>query len=253
MKSPVAVQLYSLRDQLALDFERNIERVAEMGYLGVETAGFPGTTAEAAGELFDRLDLAVAGAHVPLPLGERKNEVLDILAALNCRRAVCAYLPSEQFTSLDGIRRACDDLNEAQEVLAGQGRQLGYHNHWWELAELDGRLALDWMAEFLHPEVFFEVDTYWVQTAGEDPAGLLRRLGDRAPLLHLKDGPAVQGQPMVALGSGVMDIPSLVEASAGKGQWLIVELDSCSTDMLEAVKESYQYLIDKGLGRGRES
>jgi sugar phosphate isomerase/epimerase len=253
MKSPVAVQLYSLRESLAKDFDGTVDQLAETGYLGVETAGFPGTTAEAAGRLFERLGLAVAGAHVPLPFGDQKNEVLDTLAALNCRLAVCPYLPQEQFASLSEIRRACDRLNEAQAVFAENGFQFGYHNHWWEFEPVEGRLAHDWMSEYLHPDVFFEIDTYWVQAAGQDPAAVIRRLGVRAPLLHLKDGPAIPNQPMVALGSGVMDIPAVVAAGAGATQWLIVELDACATDMLGAVKQSYHYLIEKGLARGREN
>jgi sugar phosphate isomerase/epimerase len=253
MKSPVAIQLYSLRERLANDFDGTVEQVAETGYLGVETAGFPGTTAEAAGRLFDRLGLAVAGAHVPLPFGDHRDEVLETLAALNCRRAICPYLPPEQFATVAEIRRSCEELNQARAVFAENGLQFGYHNHWWEFEPVEGRLAHDWMVDYLHPEVFFEIDTYWVQAAGADPAAVLRRLSERAPLLHLKDGPAVPNEPMVALGSGVMDIPAVVAASAGVGQWLIVELDSCATDMLEAVKESYHFLIEKGLARGRES
>lgn len=252
MKSPVAIQLYTLREQLALGFDRVVEQVAEIGYLGVETAGFPGTTAEAAGRLFDRLELAVAGAHVPLPLGPRKNEVLDTLAALNCRRAICPYLPPEQFTSAGDIRRACETLIESQAVFSENGLQFGYHNHWWEFKPVEGRLAHDWMVEYLHPETFFEIDTYWVQAAGADPVAVLRRLGERAPLLHLKDGPAVRDEPMVSLGAGVMDIPAVVAAGAGASQWLIVELDACASDLLEAVAKSYQFLIEKGLARGRE-
>lgn len=252
MKPPVAIQLYSLREQLQHDFAGTIEQVTQAGYLGVETAGFPGTTAEDAGRLFDRLGLAVAGAHVPLPCGDRKNEVLESLAALNCRRAICPYLPAEQFTSLPEIRRACDQLNQAYEVFAEKGLQFGYHNHWWEFEPVEGRLAHDWMVDFLYPAIFFEIDTYWVRAAGADPAAVLRRLEERAPLLHLKDGPAVPGEAMVALGKGVMDIPAVLEASAGKSEWLIVELDTCATDMLEAVKQSYHFLIEKGLGRGRE-
>ena len=62
------------------------------------------------------------------------------------------------------------------------------------------------------------------------------------PLVHLKDGPAVRGQPMQAFGEGVMDIPALLEASAGHADWLIIELDECATDMFTAVKSSYDYL-----------
>ena len=253
MTIPIAVQLYTLREALAQDFAGVIRQVAGIGYSGVETAGFPGTTPAAAGRLFRDLGLAVTSAHTPLPLGDQKNEVLDTAATLGCRRIICAYLSPDQYQTLDQVKRNCDLLNEANAVAVAHGLALGVHNHWWEFEPVEGRLVHDWMVAYLQPEVFFEIDTYWVRAAGQDPAAVVRRLGERAPLLHLKDGPAVPNQPMVALGAGIMDIPAVVEAGSGSSQWLIVELDDCATDMLEAVQLSYQYLIEKGLARGREN
>jgi sugar phosphate isomerase/epimerase len=68
--------------------------------------------------------------------------------------------------------------------------------------------------------------------------------------LHVKDGPCQIEAPMTALGEGVVDIPGIVAAGAGSTEWLVVELDRCATDMVEAVRKSYQYLIEKELGRG---
>ena len=73
MISPIALQLYSLREYAQKDFEKTIRKVAEMGYAGVEPAGFPGTTPVAAGKLFAELGLAVPSAHLPLPVGEQKE------------------------------------------------------------------------------------------------------------------------------------------------------------------------------------
>jgi hypothetical protein len=71
--------------------------------------------------------------------------------------------------------------------------------------------------------------------------------------LHIKDGPLVRDAPMVAVGSGKMDIPSVVAAAdPAVLRWLIVELDTCATDMLEAVGKSYGYLVSKGLAKGRK-
>ena len=36
-------------------------------------------------------------------------------------------------------------------------------------------------------------------------------------------------------------------------RWNVVELDSCDTDMLTAVRDSYQYLVGKGLARGNRA
>ena len=115
------------------------------------------------------------------------------------------------------------------------------------------RIPVDVMLEHLDPDVFFEVDVYWVQTAGQDPAQVVRRLGTRAPLLHVKDGPCQIEAPMTALGEGVVDIPGVVAAGSGSVDWLVVELDRCDTDIMEAIRKSYQYLVGKGLGRGNKN
>ena len=251
MTTPIALQLYTLRQELARDFRGTIERVAAMGYAGVETASFPGLTAQQAAQLFKDLGLTICAAHAPLPLGERQAEALETMEALGCRRLVCPSQPGELFQTAQGIARACATLNAASAVAQAHGLRLGYHNHWVEFLPVDGRLAHERLRDCLAPEVFFEIDIYWAQAAGVDPVPVLRELGPRAPLLHLKDGPAVQGQPMTALGEGVMDIPGVVRASAGQAEWLIVELDECATDMFTAVERSYQYLVEMGLGRGK--
>ena len=244
--TPIALQLYTLRDDLARDFDSMIEKIAALGFTGVESASFAGTTVKAAAQKFKDLGLTVCGAHLPLPVGERQAEVLEAMQILDCRRLVCASQPRELFQSAAGIRQVCDRLNEASAVAKSHGLTLGYHNHDFEFGRVDGRLAHEILRDCLSPDIFFELDTYWVQTAGVDAAAVLRELGPRVPLVHLKDGPAVRGKPMQAFGEGVMDIPALVKASTGHAEWLIIELDECATDMFEAVRRSYDYLAKLG-------
>ena len=253
MTIPIALQLYTVRDLLAQDFEGTIRKVADMGYAGVETANMFGGSPASAAKLFGELGLTVSGAHSPMPLGDQKQEVLDTMGALNCKRLIVAWQPPEKYKSLDGIRSICDTLNEGAVVARAHGLQLGYHNHWFEYQPVEGRIPTDVMLEHLDPDVFLEVDAYWVQTAGQDPAQVVRRLGSRAPLLHIKDGPCQIEAPMTALGEGVVDIPGVVAAGAGSAEWLVVELDRCDTDILQAVHKSYQYLSGKGLGRGNKN
>jgi sugar phosphate isomerase/epimerase len=128
----------------------------------------------------------------------------------------------------------------------------GIHNHWWEFEKMeDGQLPFDHMLSCLRPDVFFEIDVYWVRTAGADPAAIVRKAGLRAPLLHIKDGPCVKGQPMTAAGTGTVDIPAVAEASAGTAEAWIVELDNCATDMMEAVRQSHRYITGRGFAKGR--
>lgn len=242
MPYSLALQLYSVREQLARDFVGTVRAIAAMGYTGVETAGFPGSTPAAAARLFQDLGLTVCSAHMPAPTAQNADEVFGVLKLLNCSRAVVAWQPPDHFTDRRQISRVGETLNAAARLAAQHGVTLFYHNHWWELRPVDGRPALIHLLDFLDPCVHLEIDAYWVQVGGLDPARLLRQLGPRAALLHVKDGPGAEKAPMVAIGQGIMDVPALLQAAEGNTQWLIVELDRCATDMLTAVAQSARYL-----------
>jgi sugar phosphate isomerase/epimerase len=252
MTTPIALQLYTVREAAGRDYEATIRRVAEIGFAAVEPAGFPGTTPQAAGRLFKELGLTVCAAHSKLPLGDEKNQIIETMQAINCQNLINASQPREKFATRDGVHQVCDLLNEAYAVGAQYGFSVGYHNHEFEFEnQLDGRSAHELMVEYLDPGVFFEIDTYWVQTAGLDPATVIKNYGKRAPFLHIKDGSLKRDEPQTALGTGLVDIPAIVAASTGNVDWLVVELDACATDMFEAVEQSYQYLVSKGLGHGK--
>jgi sugar phosphate isomerase/epimerase len=129
---------------------------------------------------------------------------------------------------------------------------LGYHNHEFELATtLEGRSALAHLFELVPPEVVAEVDVYWAQVGGADPAQVVADLDGRVRLLHIKDGPAdARSSPNTAVGAGVLDFASVVAAGPGVS-WHVVELDACATDMTEALEQSYRWLTEHGLSRGR--
>ena len=249
MTKPIALQLYSVRDALSADFEGTLRRVADIGFVGVEFAGNYGGTAEHAASVCRDLGLQISSAHFGLP--SASNSTLADAAALGLQRIVCPWMPPDRFKTLESVRAVCDEINAGVDPAVQAGLQLGYHNHDAEFGRLeDGSLVFDHMLQFLRPEVFFEIDIYWVKYAGEDPASVLASLGSRAPLVHVKDGSGEAGSMMLAAGEGIVDIPAAVNAASG-ADWLIVELDNCATDMFEAIEKSAHYLIDKGLGHGR--
>ncbi|TFG68061.1 MAG: sugar phosphate isomerase/epimerase [Anaerolineales bacterium] len=250
MLSPIALQLYSVREYMQENFDETVRKVADMGYAGVEPAGFPGTTPLAAGKLFSELGLAVPSAHLPIPVGEYKNEVLEAMAAIGSQRCISGKGPGD-FDTIDKIKETCAIFNMAADNARGAGLTFGLHNHWWEFLQVEGRFVYQVMLEELDPDIFFELDTYWIQTAGVDPAEVTRELGPRVPILHIKDGPCVQKEPMTAVGDGVMDFHAIIEAGVGHTEWLIVELDRCATDMMVAVERSVKYLVGEGLGSGK--
>jgi sugar phosphate isomerase/epimerase len=248
MSAPLSVQLYSLREAIAQDLEAVIARVADIGYLGVEPFG--GLDVRRVLDACQKYGLTIHSAHLSGLVEGDRAAAMEMASAYGIQRVIVPWHPPEAFTTAEGVRGLAEKLNEANRTVRASGMELGYHNHDFEFALVDGRPAYDLLLEHLDKSIFMELDTYWVTVAGENAAARVRALGERAPLLHIKDGPGVKGAPMLAVGTGVLDAKGIVAASAA--EWLIVELDACATDMMTAIAESYAYMTREGLGRGRK-
>ncbi len=256
---PISLQLYTLRDRSEKDFPGVIRAVGEMGYTGVEPAGFYGLAPARLRRLVEDQGMVISSSHGPWASPENLSEVIDTAGALGITLVSSGFGP-EAFADKDVIRRTADRVNGMQETLSRAGLTLFLHNHYWEFEMLDGapyapgapRLKYDLFAE-LAPKVSFEIDTYWAANFGaNDPAAMVKKFAARAPLLHVKDGPLEKEKPMVAVGHGKMPMRKVIDAAdPGVLKWLVVELDACATDMLQAVRDSYDWLTREGLARGR--
>lgn len=259
----IAVQLWSVRKELEKDLHGPIERIAEMGYVGVETAFFPDDVSpEKAAKVIRQAGLEVCGVHLELPEGEKNEAAMqDMAEAYNCKRMVWHGWPEDvRYKTPEGTQELVGIYNEANAFAKENGLAFGIHNHWWEFEkQASGGYPYQILLESLDPDIFFEIDTYWAKVAGQDPANVVKQFGARAPMLHIKDGPASwkealddnKPDPMVAAGQGTQNFPEVVRAANGHTEWMIVELDLCATDMLTAIKESYTYLIDNKLAVGK--
>jgi sugar phosphate isomerase/epimerase len=250
MTPQLALQLYTVRDALAQDFAGTLQRVATIGYRAVESAFLPeGMTYAEAAEQIRAAGLTVMAAHCELPLGDHQDAVLNQMATLGCQRLIWHGWPQDSdYSTVDGIKRLAARYNAANEIARAHGYTLGLHNHWWECEPVAGQLPYQILLAELDPTIFFELDTYWARTAGQDPAAMLSELGDRAPLIHIKDGPAVKGAVKQAVGDGIMDIAAIAKAATA-AEYFIVELDDYAGGMLEAIERSYRYLTDHGFAQ----
>lgn len=258
----LSVQLYTFRDAYAADPAGTLARVADLGFRYVEPFGVGSASQPIAerqngtrelGRNLERSGLRVSSAHVGAPIGEQAEAVLDELEMLGIRDAVISW-PGEVpgfernvMDTLSGTQRFAEALNTAAQNAAGRGIRLGYHNHWWEWVRLEnGEWAYDTLLGLLSPEVFLEVDGYWAQAGGQDVAALLTRLGERARLLHLKDGPALPDAAQVPLGDGVVDNVALIRAAPWV-RWHVLEMDGTDGDVFAEVSTSAERLIGMGL------
>ncbi|GGS78489.1 sugar phosphate isomerase/epimerase family protein [Nonomuraea spiralis] len=241
MTRPISVQLYTVRDQLAADRDGTLERIAAIGYGAVEPFD-PTADPEGFRRVIDDLGLAVSSTHAYALLDREPAEVLDAVATVGADLVIIpGGIPEAEFTTRDGLARTADLLNGLAEQAAGHGMRLGYHNHWWEIEpRIDGRHAIEVLADLLAPEVFLEIDTYWAAVGGADVPALLGRLAGRTRALHVKDGPVVKGEPHTAVGAGAMPVPEIL--AAAPDAWRIVELDTCATDLFTALADSHAHL-----------
>jgi sugar phosphate isomerase/epimerase len=241
MATPLSIQLYTLRDQIAADRDGTLTRLAEIGYRSVEPYD---PTGDPTGfrKLADELGLTVPSTHAYALFSKDAGEVFDAVRAVGTDRAIIpGGIEHDLFTTTEGLQQVADQLNGFAAKAAEHDVLIGYHNHWWEIEpRFEGRTALEVLAGLLAPEVFLEVDTYWAAVGGADVPELLRTLGDRVYALHVKDGPGVKDEPHTAVGQGTIDVPSILAAAPDAVR--IVELDSCAGDVFEAVGESHRYL-----------
>lgn len=246
---PTSVQLYSVREAAAKDFIAVLKKIASIGYKGVEFAGLHNHKPQEIRKVMDDLGIVASSAHTGLPNKQNLGELTDTAAVLGYDMIITGKGPDD-FKTLDTIRKAADEF-QAGATLLPKSFTLGYHNHWWEMDLINGRLGLDLFLEGA-PAVFSQVDCYWARNFGAvDVAKFIRDHQARIPILHLKDGPLVKDQPHTAVGKGKMDIPSCVTAADPKRlRWVVVELDSCATDMMTAVEDSYRYLTEQGIAAG---
>jgi sugar phosphate isomerase/epimerase len=247
---PISIQLYTLREYTASDMRGVVERVAQIGYAGVEPAGLGDLSPSEFRTLVEGLGMRVSSTHVQGRVdGDDLDRIVDEGAELGSPYVVVPFLPPEKFTEADSVKRLAERISRAVPAVEARGMQLAYHNHWFEFVEVDGRSAFDVFVEALDPKVVLEVDIYWAQTGGADPAELVKRLGPRAPLLHVKDGPCTEDGDMLAVGDGKVDVPGVLAANDAV-EWHIVELDRYDGDMWDAVERSYTYLTTNGLSSG---
>ncbi|MFG6119711.1 sugar phosphate isomerase/epimerase family protein [Thalassobacillus sp. B23F22_16] len=245
---PVAVQMYTLRNESERDFSGTLKKVAELGFDGVEFAGYGDLTVQEVKSLLDELSLQAVSSHVPLEeLQENLPKVIEEQKILGSQYIVVPFLLPEQRNEAD-YRSLIPFLQRAGKTCREEGITLCYHNHDFELDRLsDGRMALETIFDETNPEeLHIELDIYWLKKAEENPVDWLTRYQGRAPLVHLKDMTNDDEQFFAELGTGGVDIEAVLAAGEETGvKWWIVEQDESRRSPFESLEISMNYLKNK--------
>ncbi|MEH7503987.1 sugar phosphate isomerase/epimerase [Neobacillus drentensis] len=245
---PVAVQMYTLREESEKDFAGTLKKVAELGFDGVEFAGYGGLTAMEVKTLLDDLGLQAAASHVPIEqLETNLSQVIEDMKIIGSEYIVCPYLMPDRRSEQD-YRELISILIQAGETCQREGITLCYHNHDFELERLsDGRMALEAIFDDTSiDQVKAEFDIYWLTKAGEKPVEWINRYKNRTPLIHLKDMTRDEEQFFAELGTGGVDLEAVLNAGEEAGvEWWVVEQDMSRRTPFESIEISINYLKSK--------
>ena len=240
----VGVQLYTVRNDLARDFEGTLSRVAEIGYREVEFAGYHNRSPSDVRAILTRLGLTAPSAHIPLDQFRRNIDgAIADAKTVGHEYLVVPWLDPSQRRSIDDYRSLAEELNRFGEKVRAAGLRLGYHNHDFELGAMGGSVPLDMLFDRTDPNlVVFELDLYWVTRGGADPLTYISRYPGRVHLVHVKDSAGAPEHRQVDVGKGTIDFGKILSRREQAGiRHAFVEMDE-PTNALETLRVSYQYL-----------
>lgn len=244
------IQLYTLRDDMPKDPKGVLKQLSDYGYRQVESYEGPqgmfwGMSNTAFKTYLDSLSLTIISSHCDFKKDlERKAAEA---AAIGMSYLICPWLGPQK--SLDEFKKAADDFNKAGEICRKNGIRFAYHNHDYSFTKLEGEYPQDVMMSRTDAAlVDFEMDVYWVVTAGESPEAWMRKYPNRFRLSHIKDrsktAPASEKFASCTLGEGSIDYASLIKTAKLQGmRYLIVEQEKYEgTTPLKSSEDNARYM-----------
>ena len=235
------LQMFSLRDITDKDLEGALKKVSEIGYKGVEFAGFFGHPATEVKEWLDRYGLKVTGTHTPVQALEQDFDgTVAYHKEIGCDTLI---IPGADLSTAAAVDKFVAQCAEWGPKLAQAGISLQYHNHHAEyLPNKDGQIPLEELTK--RTGIQFEIDTYWTFVARRDPVEVITRLKDRITCIHLKDGSG--GHAGYSLGQGSAPVKAVWERAKKLGFYMVVESEGCDPDGVSEVTRCFEFLKTLG-------
>ena len=254
-KSQIGAQLFTLRDfvQTAADFAQTLSKLKKIGYEAVQLSAVGPIPPAEIKKMLDGEGFVAASTHKDFNDFEKKMPaMIEEHEILGCKNPAIGGLPGGGFDTEATYHNFAPRANKVARQLKDAGFTFSYHNHDVELEKFGSTTGLEILLNETDPEVFsFEIDTYWIQHGGGDPAAWIRRCGTNRPMpvVHFKDMMVHKNQPtMSPVGEGNLNWPNIIDACREVGvEWYLVEQDSCIGDPFESMAASFRNLKALGL------
>ncbi len=239
---PVGLQLYSVRTECQKDLPATIAAVADIGYQGVEFAGYYDYSATDLRKLLDDNGLKCCGTHAQLDtlLGDNLPKTIEFNKIIGNKYLIVPWLDPKKYGSVEGWKNAADMFNELAEKVEPHKMQVGYHNHSHEFKPVDGQVPWDIFFGGTRKDVIMQFDTGNAMHGGGDMIPYLKRYPGRAVTVHLKEYSATNKNAIFGEG----DIPweellNLCETIGGT-KWYIIEEEKDVYPPLKTVELCYK-------------
>jgi sugar phosphate isomerase/epimerase len=259
----IGAQCYTVRDfcKTPDDIARTCERLSKMGFGVIQgsAAGFNDIPADRLKQILDDNAMVCAATHRGFDALQDVQKQADWHHTVGCKlTAVGGYgfggNPREEWVEW------LNSYNQLAKQYQGTGLRLGYHNHSHEYSPFGlqdnpasispDHTPMQLAVDTLDDAVWFEIDTYWVQHGGADPAEWITKCAGRIPAIHVKDI-TVTGKrehKICEVGSGNLNWPRILEAAKAAGvEYYLIERDNGDLDPFESLEISLKRLQDMGL------
>lgn len=245
---PIALQLYSVREDCKQDLPGTLKAVADMGYEGVEFAGYYDRSAEDLRAMLDDLGLICCGTHTGIDtlLGGELEEAVAFNKTLGNPYLIVPGLPEEYRNSRDAWLKTAEVFNDISAGVRPLDMWVGYHNHHIEFAPMDGEMPWDTFFGNTVADVVMQLDSGNALHGGADIVPFLERYPGRALTVHLKEYSATNDKALIGEGDVHWDDVFRLCESIGGTQWYIVEQESYAYPPLECVDRCLRALREMG-------
>jgi sugar phosphate isomerase/epimerase len=258
---PLAIQLYSVRDQLKNDYEGTLLQVAQAGFREVESAGYFGKTAAEVKQTLQKAGLrCVSAHHSHADLRQKFDELLAFDKEIGVDYFICSSptfkepLPpgtpaNSRAMTIDDWRWNAEQFNQMAEKTAAVGIRFGYHNHVHEFEPIDGTIPYMELLRIMDPaKTTLELDCGWAMVAGVKPQDLMRDHPNRFSMLHIKDfkdlAAGLKGAKVTELGMGNIDYRPIFQQAkkTQKIRHAFVEQEAFDMPWLDSLKVDANYM-----------
>jgi sugar phosphate isomerase/epimerase len=227
------LQLYTLRDDMPKDPKGVLKQVASFGYKQIESyegkqGMFWGMTNKEFKSYMDDLGMKIVSSHCDFSK-DMEKKAADA-AAIGMKYLIAPYVGPQP--TMDDWKKVTDKFNTAADICKKNGIRFAYHNHDYSFKPVEGQVPQDYLLKNTNPDTMdFEMDMYWVVTAGVDPIAYLKKYPNRFRLCHVKDRSkaATEADKFMScdLGKGMIDYPTILKAAQATGmQYFIVEQEA---------------------------